>query len=167
MANPKVGSWRLMKKVARYLVDASSIVWKFDFQDEPRFAHTASDSDWGGSSRDRKSTSGGLWMMGGHCIKTWSAAQGAYAFSSAEAELVATNKMAVELLGCLNMLADFGEGERRHPWTEPEGTGSAFTKPPSARGPVQGVVCGDSSAAIAICGRRGAGKLKHMRLGEL
>eukprot|EP00973_Karenia_brevis_P020664 2837740-Karenia_brevis.AAC.1 len=28
-------------------------------------------------------------MLGGHCIKTWSATQGAYALSSAEAELYA------------------------------------------------------------------------------
>eukprot|EP00973_Karenia_brevis_P049836 6920619-Karenia_brevis.AAC.1 len=45
------------------------------------------DSDWGGNDRDRKSTSGGVWMFGEHCIKTWSAGQGAYALSSAEAEL--------------------------------------------------------------------------------
>ena len=34
----------------------------------------------------RKSTSGGVWMLGKHCIKTWSASQGAVALSSAEAE---------------------------------------------------------------------------------
>ena len=75
-----------VKKVGRYLADAESIVWHFEYQDEPPFAHTACDSDWGGSSRDRKSTSGGLWMIGNHTIKTWSASQGAYALSSAEAE---------------------------------------------------------------------------------
>ena len=30
-----------------------------------------------------------------------------------------------------------------------------------------GVVCGDSSAAIAISQRRGCGKLRHIRVGEL
>ena len=47
------------------------------------------DSDWGGTVRDRRSTSGGVWMLGGHCIKTWSATQHAFALSSAEAELYA------------------------------------------------------------------------------
>ena len=47
------------------------------------------DSDWGGSSRDRKSTSGGAWMIGKHCIKTWCATQGPYALSSGAAELYA------------------------------------------------------------------------------
>jgi hypothetical protein len=49
----------------------------------------AADSDWGGNHKDRKSTSGGVWMLGKHCIKTWSATQGAFALSSAEAELYA------------------------------------------------------------------------------
>ena len=44
------------------------------------------DSDWGGG-KERKSTSGGVWSLGGHCIKTWSSSQGAYDLSSAEAEL--------------------------------------------------------------------------------
>ena len=30
---------------------------------------------------------GGLWMIGDHCIKTWSATQQAYVLSSAETEL--------------------------------------------------------------------------------
>ncbi len=47
----------------------------------------ATDSDWGGNKRDRKSTSGGAWMLRGHCIKTWSSTHGADAVSSAEAEL--------------------------------------------------------------------------------
>eukprot|EP00973_Karenia_brevis_P016497 2259503-Karenia_brevis.AAC.1 len=79
MANPKVISWRALKKVARYLVGVKRIVWKFKWQGDVRFSRVYSDSDWGGNVRDRKSTSGGVWMLGGHCIKTWSATQGAYA----------------------------------------------------------------------------------------
>ena len=89
MANPTVGSWKVVKKVARYLVGREAVVWKFGWQDEPRHAYVASDSDWGGTAKDRKSTSGGVWMLGGHLIKSWSATQQAYALSSAEAELYA------------------------------------------------------------------------------
>ncbi len=39
----------------------------------------------GGTCKDRKSTSGGVWMVGKHCVKTWSASQGPFALSSAEA----------------------------------------------------------------------------------
>ena len=73
--------------MARYLVGRKRVVWNFEWQDEQKFARVFSDSDWGGTSKDRRSTSGGTWSLGGHCIKTWSATQGAYALSSAEAEL--------------------------------------------------------------------------------
>eukprot|EP00973_Karenia_brevis_P052267 7263933-Karenia_brevis.AAC.2 len=42
--------------------------------------------------RDRKSTSGGVWMLGSHCIKTLSASQGAYVLSGVEAELYAMER---------------------------------------------------------------------------
>ena len=78
-----------MKKVARYLFNRERIVWRFDWQNEPSHCYVASDSDWGGNVKDRKSTSGGVWMLGNHTIKTWSASQGAIALSSAEAEIYA------------------------------------------------------------------------------
>eukprot|EP00973_Karenia_brevis_P033646 4639568-Karenia_brevis.AAC.1 len=87
MANPTIASWRMLKKLARYSVGVKRIVWKFRWQEESKFFRVYSDGDWGGSYRDRKSTSGGAWMLGEHCVKTWSASQGAYALSSAEAEL--------------------------------------------------------------------------------
>eukprot|EP00973_Karenia_brevis_P003581 497542-Karenia_brevis.AAC.1 len=86
MANPTIASWRMLKKIARYLVGVESIVWKFEWQEETKYCRVYSDSDWGGHWRDRKSTSGGVWLMGEHCIKTWSVGQGAFALSSAEAE---------------------------------------------------------------------------------
>ena len=89
MARPTRGSWRHLKKVARYLMNVESVVWTFELQEEPSFSHTVGDSDWGGNVKDRKSTSGGVWMLGGHCIKTWCASQGAFALSSAEAEFYA------------------------------------------------------------------------------
>ena len=63
------------------------ITWKFDYQDEAKFSFVWTNSDWGGNYKDRRSTSGGVWAIGDHCIKTWSASQGAVALSSAEAEL--------------------------------------------------------------------------------
>ena len=58
MAKPKRGSWKRMKKIARYLMDRKSVVWEFKWQDEPVYSYVATDSDWGGNSKDRKSTSG-------------------------------------------------------------------------------------------------------------
>eukprot|EP00973_Karenia_brevis_P026840 3702709-Karenia_brevis.AAC.1 len=68
MATPTSGSWKRLTRVAR-----------FGWQDEPLNAHVMTDGDWGGNRKGRKSTSGGVWVPGGNCIKTWSATQGAVA----------------------------------------------------------------------------------------
>ena len=65
MATPTMGSWKKLKKLARYLIGKESVVWKFKWQGNPGYAYVATDSDWGGNIKDRKSTSGGIWMMGG------------------------------------------------------------------------------------------------------
>ena len=53
MAKPMVGSWKRMKKIARYLVNMH-----FKWQDSPDKSHVCGDSDWGGRTGSRKSTSG-------------------------------------------------------------------------------------------------------------
>ena len=63
MAKPTRGSFKGIKKIARYLLNRRRVVWEFAWQDEQKFAQVFSDSDWGGTSRDRKSTSGGVWML--------------------------------------------------------------------------------------------------------
>eukprot|EP00973_Karenia_brevis_P000548 76579-Karenia_brevis.AAC.1 len=84
MANPTILSWRMLKKMARYLAGVKRVVWKFSWQDESKYCGVYPDSDWGGNYRDMKSTSGGVWVLGEHCIEPWSVGQGAYALSSAE-----------------------------------------------------------------------------------
>ena len=64
MAKPQRGSWKRIKKVARHLIKRKAVVWMFAWQDEPSYSYVSSDSDWGGSSKDRRSTSGGSWMIG-------------------------------------------------------------------------------------------------------
>ena len=86
MANPCKGSRKKLKKIARFLINRERTVWEFRWQEECERSWVVSDSDWGGNRKDRKSTSGGVWMVGNHCVKTWSSSQGAVALSSAEAE---------------------------------------------------------------------------------
>ena len=59
MATPKQGSWRGMKRVARYLLNREKVVWGYVWQEEVGKSYVITDSDWGGTSRERKSTSGG------------------------------------------------------------------------------------------------------------
>ena len=81
-------------------------------------------------------------MLGKHTIKTWSTTQKSITLSSAEAELVAAVKMSTELIGITQLAEDWGL-------------------------PLKGRVQVDSSAAIGVIGRRGNGKLRHVRVGSL
>eukprot|EP00973_Karenia_brevis_P045916 6358722-Karenia_brevis.AAC.1 len=111
MANPTRGSWKRFKNMARYLLNRKGVVWRFRWQDEPLDAHVTTDSDWGGNRKDRKSTSGGVWVLGEHCIDTWSVIQGAVALSSAEAEFYAMIEGVTRAKGlaCLARDVVFGE----------------------------------------------------------
>ena len=81
-------------------------------------------------------------MVGGHFIKGWSRTQNHITLSSAEAELIALVKCSTELLGVRSMLRDFGRSS-------------------------EGVVYADSSAALAIARRKGAGKMRHINVNSL
>ena len=81
-------------------------------------------------------------MIGGHFIKGWSRTQNHVTLSSAEAELIALVKCSAELLGIRSAMSDFGVESR-------------------------GVVYADSSAALAIANRKGAGKLRHINIATL
>ena len=81
-------------------------------------------------------------MVAKHCIKSWSATQKNITLSSAEAELVAAVKMSSEIIGMLQLLADWGVT-------------------------MEARVYVDSSAAIGVTQRRGNGKLRHVRVGTL
>ena len=54
------------------------------------------DSDWGGSSKDRSSTSSGMVFVCGSLVSSWSRTQKSIALSSCEAELVAATIGAAE-----------------------------------------------------------------------
>ena len=69
MARPKKGAWKSAKKIARYLVGREKVVWRYDWQDEGGETYTVTDSDWGGKTKERKSTSGGAWFMEGTVLR--------------------------------------------------------------------------------------------------
>ena len=144
MARPTRGSWAKLKKVVRYLVGRRRVVWHFGWQEEPTEGELLVDSDWGGG-KDRKSTSGGVWSMGGHCVKTWSASQGAYALSSAEAELYGMVEGVTRAKGLQTLAFELG-----------------------FRGMVNTIRMGtDSAAAKSFVNRRGLGKMRHLQIRDL
>ena len=145
MSSPKVGSWKRLKKFARYLLGRGSMVWRFEWQDEPRYSHVSTDSDWGGSRDSRKSTSAGVWMLGEHCIKTRSVTQGAFALSSAEAEFYAMVEGVTRAKGLHSLMSEVG-------FVEVENIIHLRT---------------DSSAANSFVCRRGLVRMRHLEIRDL
>ena len=65
-----------------------------------------SDADWAGCRTARKSTGGGVVMMGRCCVKSWRKTQGTIVQRSAESELIATVRGATEGLGLIPLSQD-------------------------------------------------------------
>ena len=142
MCTPTKGDLKRLRRLARYLINYPRMILTYDWQ---QLAHTVvgfSDSDFAGCRRTAKSTSGGVLMMGRHYIKSWSSTQKTVALSSGEAELTAAVKCSCELIGLIQMSLDWGMK-------------------------LEGEIYVDSSAALGVVARRGAGKLRHVRVGQL
>ena len=137
IANPCNLDWVKIKRVGRYLVGAPSYVQQYLWQEFCGHVDAFSDSDWAGDRFTRKSTSGGVLMMGSHLLKSWATTQPVIALSSGEAELVALVKTAAQAKGLASLLMDYGMST----------TVTVHT---------------DSTAAIGIVHRRGLGKTKHI-----
>jgi len=101
-----------------------------------------SDTDFAGCKEQRKSTSGGVLMLGRHCLKSWSRTQGVIALSSGEAEYYGMVKGGSEALGMRALACDLGMS-------------------------LSIELCSDASAAIGIASRRGVGKVRHIEVSQL
>ena len=144
MARPTRGDFRRLKKVAKFLMGRVAEVWRLCWQDEGQSVCVYTDSDWAGCRKTRKSSSGGLLMLGSHCIKAWCSTQGALALSSAEAEYYSLVEGVLRARGLQNIGKEIGM----------DGT------PESVKLKVQI----DSSAAKAFVSKRGSGKMRHMEV---
>ena len=136
MSAPTEESSTKLKRLARYLRGSPRLDERFTEQ-ETNHMRVYADSDWAGCIATRKSTSGGVAMLGGHQIKHWSTTQGVIALSSAEAELYGIVKATVQGMGLQSVTRDLGK----------ELTMEIYT---------------DSSAAMGVCNRKGIGKVRHL-----
>ena len=142
MSKPRVCDWTALKRLGRYLLDKTRAVVHYPYQDEFDAVNVWTDTDHAGCTSTRKSTSGGVVMLGNHLVKSWSSTQSVIALSSGEAEYYGLVKGASIGIGIRSMLSDFAI-------------------------PVSVVLHTDSSAAKGIGSRRGLGKLRHVELAEL
>jgi len=140
MASPSVKHLKMLKRIARYLINKPTLVMIFGEVDEAAFGviEGFSDTDWAGCRITRKSTSGGMLVIGGSVLKSWAKTQSVIATSSGEAEYYGLAKTSAEAIGLKSLCHDLGIK-------------------------VQSIVVWvDSSAAKAVAGRVGAGKLRHV-----
>ena len=114
----------------------------FKYQEEVKKIHVWADTDYAGCRRTRKSTSGGLLMIGEHVVKSWSTTQAVIALSSGEAEYYGIVKGSSVGLGARSVLKDLGST-------------------------VRVCVMTDSSAAKGMASRQGLGKVRHVEVNQL
>ena len=142
MANPTEADEMRLKRTIRYIKGRPTAKILYKWQERPTEAVAYTDSDWAGCQKTRRSTSGGIIMLGCHAIQHWTSTQHNVANSSGEAELNALNKAVSEVIGVTDLMSDCGVN-------------------------VDATVKTDSSAANGIVHRRGCGKLKHLETRQL
>ena len=108
MSSPSEADWLMLKRLARYLIGRARVVLTFVYQGNHSLVDAWMDTDYAGCRVTRKSTSGGVIMIGGHSIKSYSSTQKTIALSSAEAELTAAVKCSCETIGITQLAADWG-----------------------------------------------------------
>ena len=139
MSRPTQRSWRQLKQLGRYFVGKADMTWEYKAGARTDMIDVYVDSDWAGDRQQRKSTSGGLVIVGGIAVKSWSRTQRGRSLSSAEAEYYAIVTGVAEALAVQALAEEMG-------WK------------------MSVCVHTDSSAAKAVASRRGLGKLRHIEL---
>ena len=137
MSQPQSHHWTALKRLARYLEYKPRLVQEFKNQDKIFEVSAWCDADHAGCLRTRKSTSGGVLMLGENCVKTYSRGQGVISLSSGESEYYALVSAISEALGLNALMKDFGVRLK---------VGARM----------------DATAGIAMGSRRGLGKAKHI-----
>ena len=142
MSVPNRNSFAKLKRLVRYLVGSQRLVYEFKAQPLPLHADVYTDTDFAGCKQTRRSTSGGVIMLGSHAVRHWSRTQTTIALSSGEAELGGIGVGIAEALGFQSLARDLG-------WT------------------YESRVHSDASAGIGIARRRGLGKVRHLDVTDL
>ena len=126
-----------MKRIGRYLKGNRRVVHVFRFQGPVSYVDVYVDANYADCVQTRKSTSGGVVIVGVHVLGCWSTTQATIALSSAESEYIAIVRGCAEGIGLRSVLADFRTDVQLRIWT-------------------------DGSAARSICLRQGVGHVKHL-----
>ena len=113
------------------------MVYHFNWSNTPEIIDLCVDTDFAGCKVSRRSTSGGVAMRGGHCLRHWASTQTTIALSSGEAELGGLAKGISQGIGLRSIAADLGIE-----------TGLRLKT--------------DATAAMGMARRLGVGKVRHL-----
>ena len=108
MSKPTNRDLNRLKRLVRYLVMYPRLVFEFPFRSPVKAIQVYTDTDWAGCIKTRKSTQGGVVMLGGCCVKSWSSTQSLISLSSGESEFYGVVKGGSVGLGVQAMLKDMG-----------------------------------------------------------
>ena len=121
---------------------STTFPWGTDEMPDEDFIEIFVDTDFAGCAATRRSTSGGLIMYHGHCVKHWSVTQTTLSLSSGESELHGISKGISAGLGMKSLIQDLGFKVRVR-------------------------VHSDACAAIGMARRRGLGRVRHLDVEDL
>ncbi|XP_033145473.1 uncharacterized protein LOC103839411 isoform X1 [Brassica rapa] len=108
MSSPRMKHYQEAKRVLRYVKGISNFGVYFTSVKEPRLLGYT-DSDWGGSKEDKKSTSGYVFTLGSAMFCWQSSKQQTVAQSTAEAEYIAVCAAANQAVWLQRLFEDFGQ----------------------------------------------------------
>lgn len=109
---------------------------------EDEYSDVYVDTDFAGCAQSRRSTSGGVMLYHGHCVKHWSVTQTTLSLSSGESELHGISKGVSMGLGMKSILRDLGFH-------------------------VKVRIHSDACAGIGMARRRGLGRVRHLDVEDL
>ena len=142
-AKPSRRSYEKLKRVGRYLAGRHRLVYQYDWLESvPDCIDIYCDTDFAGCKDTRRSTSGGVAMIGGHCVKHWAKTQTTVSLSSGESELHGICAGTAQGLGLQSIARDLGFEYKIR-------------------------VHSDATAAIGIARRRGMGRIRHLDCSDL
>jgi hypothetical protein len=107
MDKPKESHWRARKRILRYIAGTKNFGILYTFSDDCKLIGYT-DSDWGGSMDDRKSTFGYIFHLGSGAVSWASKKQPIVTLSSAEAEYVAATSASCQAVWLRRVLSDLG-----------------------------------------------------------
>ncbi|XP_059671001.1 secreted RxLR effector protein 161-like [Cornus florida] len=106
-SNPRLSHLQAAKRILRYVKGTISYGLHYIFS--PILPITAFlNADWGGSLPDRKSTSGGCYLLGSNLVSWLSKKQDTVSLSTSEAEYIAASQAGSQLLWMHTTFVDLG-----------------------------------------------------------